>query len=156
MQVDAVDIVDPADVTDIEALRSGFASAALLLEDLRGTPDLTLFRVEFHLVDGPDPRTVLANDADPDDYAVADISRRLDRMDRASRHGPWTGAVLDLIAAHPERRAPDLAAILEQDTQPFKRDVRKLKNLGLTISLRRGYRLSPRGEAHMARVGRPS
>jgi hypothetical protein len=29
---------------------------------------------------------------------------------------------------------------------PFKLDVRKLKELGLTESLRPGYRLSPRGE----------
>ena len=33
--------------------------------------------------------------------------------------------------------------------QPFKLDVRKLKGLGLTISLGTGYRLSPRGEAYL-------
>jgi len=37
-------------------------------------------------------------------------------------------------------------------TQPFKTDVRKLKNLGLTISLPVGYRLSPRGEAYVRRL----
>ena len=31
---------------------------------------------------------------------------------------------------------------------PFKRNVRKLKELGLTESLEVGYRLSPRGEAY--------
>ncbi len=35
----------------------------------------------------------------------------------------------------------------------FKRDVRKLKELGLTLSLRVGYRLSPRGEAFMEATG---
>jgi hypothetical protein len=34
--------------------------------------------------------------------------------------------------------------------QPFKIDVRKLKNLGLTESLDIGYRLSPRGRAYLA------
>ena len=48
---------------------------------------------------------------------------------------------------HPERRAPDLAAELGRETLSFKRDVRKLKELGLTESLEIGYRLSPRGEA---------
>ena len=33
---------------------------------------------------------------------------------------------------------------------PFKLDVRKLKELGLTVSLRTGYRLSPRGDAFQA------
>ena len=31
-------------------------------------------------------------------------------------------------------RAPDLAASVGRETQPFKLDVRKLKNLGLTIT----------------------
>lgn len=51
------------------------------------------------------------------------------------------------IAAEPGRQAPDLAAGQGRDTAPFKADVRKLKELGLTESLEIGYRLSPRGEA---------
>ena len=35
---------------------------------------------------------------------------------------------------------------------PFKRDVRKLKELGLTESLETGYRLSPRGRALLERL----
>jgi hypothetical protein len=35
-----------------------------------------------------------------------------------------------------------------RETLPFKRDVRKLKELGLTESLEVGYRLSPRGRAY--------
>ena len=48
------------------------------------------------------------------------------------------------------RAAADLAATFGRETQPFKLDVRKLKNLGLTLSLEVGYRLSPRGEAYLA------
>jgi hypothetical protein len=36
---------------------------------------------------------------------------------------------------------------LRRPRDEFKRDVRKLKNLGLTLSLEIGYRLTPRGEA---------
>jgi hypothetical protein len=46
-------------------------------------------------------------------------------------------------------RAADLAASFGRETQPFKLDVRKLENLGLTLSLDVGYRLSPRGEASL-------
>ena len=38
---------------------------------------------------------------------------------------------------------------------PFKLHVRKLKNLGLTISLGTGYRLSPRGESYLALCSQP-
>ena len=37
-----------------------------------------------------------------------------------------------------------------RERDPFKLDVRKLKNLGLTRSLRVGYRLSSRGAAYRA------
>jgi hypothetical protein len=35
------------------------------------------------------------------------------------------------------------------ETLPFKRDVRKLKELGLTHSLAVGYHISPRGRAYL-------
>jgi len=56
-------------------------------------------------------------------------------------------ALLDKLRAdHPGLRAPDLAQSFGRETLPFKRDVRKLKELGLTISLKIGYELSPRGQ----------
>ena len=61
-------------------------------------------------------------------------------------------AVLRTIAARPATRAADLAASFGRETQPFKLDVRKLKNLGLTLSLEVGYRLSPRGEAYLRHI----
>jgi hypothetical protein len=36
---------------------------------------------------------------------------------------------------------------MRQDKLTFKANVRKLKSLGLTVSLEVGYRLSPRGRA---------
>ena len=67
------------------------------------------------------------------------------RARRASDRGP--AQTLAIIDGQPEVRAPDLAAELGRDTASFKRDVRKLKELGLTESLEIGYRLSPAGRA---------
>ena len=53
----------------------------------------------------------------------------------------------DLIDLNPTVRAPDLAARVGRETADFKKDVRKLKELGLTESLAIGYLLSPRGQA---------
>lgn len=113
-----------------------------------------MFRLAVRPHDGPDLRQQLSEDADLDDAAVAEITRRLDRLDRASAIGPWTAVTLGLVASHPGRRAPDLAAEVGRETAPFKLDVRKLKALGLTHSLPVGYRLSPRGEAYLAACGR--
>jgi hypothetical protein len=148
IEVERVDVVAAADITDREARLSGYPSADAVVGDLRGETSSPIYRVQFHLVDEPDPRTVLAESDGLSADDRADIDRRLDRLDRASSHGPWTRAVLDAIAAQPATRAADLAVGFGRETQPFKLGVRKLKNLGLTISLEKGYRLSPRGEAY--------
>jgi hypothetical protein len=156
IEVESVEIVDPQRIRDADARRSGFDSAAALVADLRGTADLPVYRIAFHRVEAPDPRAVLADDAVLDADAVANIDRRLDRLDAASANGPWTAAVLALIDAHPERRAGDLADMLGRERLSFKADVRKLKNLGLTTSLSVGYRLSPRGRAYVDATRRQS
>src|SRR5262245_6587377 len=110
LEVDDVRVVDPTTIADADARRAGFPDAASLVAQLQGQTDLPVYRIEFHIVDEPDPRSVLAatNELSSDDRD--DIDRRLDRLDRASSHGPWTRAVLHVIAAQPATRAADLAA----------------------------------------------
>jgi hypothetical protein len=149
IEVDDVREVDPARISKADARRAGFPDAESLVAQLRGDDDLPVYRIAFHVVDEPDPRSVLAASAELTTADRDAIQTRLDRLDRASRTGPWTRAVLEVIAAQPATRAADLAAGFGRETQPFKNDVRKLKNLGLTESLEVGYRLSPRGRAFL-------
>ena len=72
------------------------------------------------------------------------------RFDAASPKGPWTGRVLRLIEQRPATRAADLAAAARFEVKWFKAKVRRLKELGLTVSLGTGYELSPRGRAFLA------
>ena len=146
LEVGRVEVVERAAIGDDEARRAGFASREDLLAtmDRRGAGDI--HRIELSYA-GPDPRVELRGRADLSTAELDDVARRLERLDRGSRHGPWTREVLELIAALPEVRAEELAHELGREKLPFKRDVRKLKELGLTESLSPGYRLSPRGEA---------
>ena len=147
LAIDSVEPVDEDQVTDADARRAGAADREALLAGLRA--EGRLYRVEFRLA-GPDPRIALRERSDISPEERAEIDARLARLDAASRHGPWTAAVLELIAEQPATRAPDLAASLGRETAPFKADVRKLKELGLTESLLVGYRLSPRGRAYLS------
>jgi hypothetical protein len=140
----AVDTVARDELTAVDATRAGFVSIDRLLAVLDRRPERPIFRIGLELV-GPDPRVAL-REALPDARELDEIVRRLDRLDQASRHGPWTGAVLTAIAERAGTPAVDLAAAFGRQKMPFKLDVRKLKELGLTESLRPGYRLSPRGE----------
>jgi hypothetical protein len=150
--VDAIDLVDPQRITAADARRAGFDGKVELLAELRGSDDLPTYRIRFHPAAGPDPRTELAETSKLSSDDVEQIRTRLDRLDRASAHGPWTRAVLRAIKKRPATRAADLAQTFGRETQPFKLDVRKLKNLGLTVSLEVGYRLSPRGEEFLNRT----
>ena len=153
IEVDEVELVAVGDITVQDARAAGAPDVATAVAELRGPDDLPVTRVRFHAVHEPDPRSVLAADGALSDEDVAAIGRRLARMDRASSHGPWTHATLRAIADRPEVRAGDLAEAAGRERLDFKRDVRKLKGLGLTLSFPIGYRLSPRGEAYLARRG---
>jgi len=150
IEFESVEPVARGQVSREDARRAGFASRDELLGFLDRRAMGTIYRVRLQLI-GPDPRIVL-REALPDDREAAEIERRLGRLDRASRHGPWTRAVLGAIGAQPAIRAADLASQFGRERLPFKLDVRKLKELGLTESLKVGYRLSPRGRAILERL----
>jgi biotin operon repressor len=110
---------------------------------------LPVYRIRLRRIDGPDPRDELARAAGLTDADVAAITARLAGMDRSSSRGPWTGAVLALIAGRPGIVSAVLAEAMGWERQDFKLHVRRLKELGLTLSLDVGYRLSPRGESYL-------
>jgi hypothetical protein len=148
--VDAVDVVPADRISAADARRAGCRTPDDVRALLRGDPAWPVYRVLVRQAPDPDPRSALAADGDLTPDAVTALAARLDRLDRASSHGAWTARTLQLIQELPAVRAPDLAASVGRETLPFKVDVRKLKNLGLTHSLRVGYELSPRGVAFMA------
>ncbi|HET6214014.1 MAG TPA: hypothetical protein VFE14_14210 [Micromonosporaceae bacterium] len=149
--VDAIDEVDPAGLADADARQAGYPDADALVADLNRYGTGRVYRIALRYA-GPDPRIALRERADLDEAEVAMLRSRLARLDQASRRGPWTVQVLRLIAERPAVRAPDLAASLGRETRPFKVDVRKLKELGLTESLEIGYRLSARGEVLLSQL----
>lgn len=150
----AIDAVAEARVRDIsaaDAQRAGFDSVSELRAAIDAHGEGRLYRIEFHLA-GADPRIALRQQAALAADDIEALARRLARFDAASPTGPWTQAVLQMIADEPGRRAPDFAARMGLDVPTFKRRVRKLKELGLTESLAVGYRLSPRGRALFERL----
>jgi hypothetical protein len=146
LAVDSVDVVAPSALTEDDAQRAGFDSRAALMDELGAADRGPIHRVALRLA-GADPREALRAQSALAAEELDDVRRRLARLDRASRRGPWTMSLLRLIADRPGVRAADLAAGLDRERLAFKADVRKLKELGLTESLEVGYRLSPRGRA---------
>jgi hypothetical protein len=144
LHIDDVQTVRVGDVTDADAHDAGFTGAHALVDFARShtgaavTPDTLLYKVRFHYLDEEPKRPELSLD---------EITKRLNRLDNASTHGPWTLATLRAIEASPAVAARYLAAELYRPRDEFKVDVRKLKGLGLTVSLGTGYMLSELGQS---------
>jgi len=150
VEVTSVDRIAASAIRAADARRAGATSKADLLAKLAAHPKRPIYRVGLRFA-GDDPRVALRNTDEVTDDELAVLTAKLSRLDSASRHGPWTDTALRIIERSPAVRAPDLAAELGLETVVFKRDVRKLKELGLTHSLDVGYELSPRGQAFLHR-----
>ncbi|MYB21725.1 MAG: hypothetical protein F4066_04670 [Chloroflexi bacterium] len=162
IEVTSVEQVEAGDISVADARAAGHDSPQAALDAIRanqrssGDPDAPLYRIGFRSL-GPkaDPRAELAADDHLKPAEVAELTARLGKMDARSQHGAWIHDTLEAIDAAPGRRAAELAAAQQRETAKFKTDVRKLKKLGLTISLEVGYRLSPRGRVVLDALRRP-
>ena len=145
LRIDKVSEVAMHALTADDAAQSGHADLAELLKSLDGREG-QVYRIELSFA-GADPRVALREQAEPTPSECETLAEQLARKDRTT---PWTWDTLRAIRDREGTRAEDLAASLGQEKAPFKRRVRQLKELGLTISLERGYALSPRGRALLA------
>ena len=146
--IDLVEVVTEDQITEIDSRDAGFTSKDELLSHLNYRDD-PIYRIHVHFA-GEDPRKALREDADLSDAELAEIIEKLRKLDKNSQRGDWTEQYLQLIHDRPSTYSGVLAKAVGVDIPHFKPWVRKLKALGLTESLRPGYRLSPRGEKVLA------
>lgn len=148
--IDHVEIIDPSTLTEADAHAAGFNDLAAL-NAMFAASEGEHYRIQLRPA-GPDPRLELQARGEISLAERAEISAKLARLDQASKTGAWTAPALRLIAEHPGRVAGELAALAGMERTTFKTKVRKLKEMGLTISLETGYGLSPRGAAYLDSV----
>lgn len=151
LEIVSVELVQEQQLTARDAKAAGFATRATLRDALAGSRG-ELYRIRFGGFSA-DPRLAL-RDTIPGAAATDDLVKTLDAIDgRAAT--PWAWRAMELIHEHPATLAEALAGMAGFGKHPFKSNVRKLKALGLTVSLDVGYRLSPRGlavlQAHRCR-----
>ena len=142
--IDSVKVVTEKQITERDARAAGFASKKELLADLYDR-DEDIYRIGVHWV-GEDPRKALRSNDRLSSNEIDEIIEKLKKLDQNSQRGNWTHLYLQMIHDQPNTHAKILAESIGLTIPTFKPWVRKLKALGLTESLRPGYRLSPRGK----------
>lgn len=151
VEITSITPADEEQLTELDAAAAGFDSVAALLRWCRGKGRGDLYRIGIALA-GPDPRVALRSVDSLDPAEVSALNTKLDRMDRAAENA-WTRSTLRQIQRLPGVVSTELAAEAGQERAAYKLRVRRLKALGLTESLERGYRLSPRGQAYLDAIG---
>ena len=147
IEVTAIERVTLAEISAAQANAAGFKSRAALLELLGGNASGQLYRVQFTYL-GP-ALVGIPETGGPTAANTTRLGEKLSAMDRRAPK-PWTTRLLQLLLDNPGVRAADLAPVMAWETPRFKAQVRKLKALGLTISLETGYKVSPRGQQILA------
>ena len=148
IQVTSITRAEEQQLTERDAAEAGFDSVAELIKWCRAKGNGDLYRIGIALA-GPDPRIELRRTDNLDPADIATLNAKLDRMDHAAEQ-PWTRSTLRQISRLPGVVSTELAAEVGEERRAYKLRVRRLKALGLTESLERGYRLSPRGQAYLA------
>jgi len=147
LRIGAVAQIALAGVTTTDARRAGYATLAEAIASLSDREG-DVYRIELQGL-ATDARAALRKSpriAADARQAIAKLVARLD-----SKRPGYVRSVLRAIQSSPGTSAADLAEGLGIDKPMLKRDIRQLKEHGLTESLTVGYRLSPRGEAWLAK-----
>ncbi|MGC3943670.1 MAG: hypothetical protein QM762_03880 [Chryseolinea sp.] len=145
VEIKSIDVVEQKDITESAAKAAGYESCDVLLKALskHDGGDIYKISVRYH---SEDPRIKLRTTTDIGADKYKELIKKLHRLDASSKEGPWTKESLDIISKNPRVVSTALAAKLGRDRMWLKLNIRKLKNLGLTISHDVGYEISPLGK----------
>ena len=144
LRIDRIAQVSLASISAQDVQLVGYETKEELLTDLAQREGGSIYRIDLRL-EGPDPRIALREKSELSPAEIEALRCKLGRLDASSPFGPWTKRVLESIRTRPKEKAGELALRLGLPKDWLKISVRKLKNLGLTISHKSGYELSPRG-----------
>ncbi len=144
LSIKSVETISESKITAADAKKAGFKDISELKAALSDRPG-DIYKVSVKYA-GEDPRIALRKSTTLSKSELEEIKSTLQRWDQSKVFGKWTLKYLKMIRDQPNTHAQILADSVGLAKNRFKGNVRKLKELGLTESLRPGYKLSPRGE----------
>ncbi|WP_439489954.1 ASCH domain-containing protein [Algoriphagus sp.] len=151
VEIRKIETVNENDITDKDALNAGFADNNQLLKSFPHNSTGTIFKISlsYH---SADPRIKLREQTQLSELQFTELKKKLERLDNQSKQGHWTKKVLLTIKDNPNLHAIGIAKLTGFEKEWLKLNIRKLKNLGLTISHTVGYELSPLGKTFVLRL----
>lgn len=137
-------------LTQEDAIAAGYLGLGALHEALSPPERGDVYRIAFRWC-GDDPRDALRSQGRLTPSEIEHVRQVLDALDRREDE-PWTRRVLSVIAGAEGVAASAISERVGIEKLRLKRYIRSLREIGLTESLPRGYRLSPRGKSFAKQV----
>lgn len=151
VKIGKIETVNENGITEKDALNAGFADKNQLLKSFTHNRTGTIFKisVRYH---SADPRITLREQIELSEEQFTDLKEKLERFDNHSKQGHWTEKILLTIQDNPNLHAIRISKLAGFEKEWVKLNIRKLKNLGLTISHKVGYELSPLGKTFVEKL----
>lgn len=152
LYVNSVEEIEYDSITDNDIIKAGLTDRKQLDKELSFNEQGNIYRITFEL-QCDDPRLAL-REKSITKRELEEIQAKLAKLDKAGKYGAWTIQVLKMVSQHPGKHAAFFCDKMGVPKEWFKLNIRKLKNLGLTISLVDGYIISPRGKELLQKIER--
>jgi hypothetical protein len=151
VEIHNIEAINENDITDKDASKAGFTDKKQLLKSFTHNSTGTIFKisVSYH---SADPRIQLREQTELSERQFIDLKKKLERLDNHSKQGHWTRNILLTIKDNPNLHAIGIAKLTGFEKEWLKLNIRKLKNLGLTISHHVGYEISPLGKRFVEKL----
>lgn len=151
LEIGEIRVVNEIDITEEEAIQAGFISKKQLLKSFLSNNGGHIFKisVRYH---SEDPRIKLREETVISEQRYTDLKKKLQKLDDYSKYGHWTNKVIYTIKENPNLHTIGIAKLTGFEKEWLKLNIRKLKNLGLTISHTVGYEISPLGNEYLKKI----
>lgn len=151
IKIDNIEKVHEWEISENDAIQAGYLDREKLINSIPNKSDATLYKIKLSYY-GPDPRIKLREKKILSSTEYEELKKKIQKLDTCSRQGNWTIEVLLAISGNPHHHAVGIAKLTNFEKEWLKRNIRKLKNLGLTTSQKTGYELSPLGKHFLNRL----
>jgi hypothetical protein len=151
LRITSVKKISYNEITDNEIIQAGYSGRGELDAELSHKNTGEIYKITFRL-EGEDPRIELRQNSNITPDELATLQKKLQALEARTMVKGWSMRILEAVNNLPGLYAIQYANKLGYEKMWFKLQIRKLKNLGLTISLENGYEISPRGKAFLDSV----
>ncbi len=153
IKIGDIQVVNENDITDQDAVMAGYHDKPQLLKSFGNNNEGNVYKITV-IYHSADPRIKLREQTDLSEDQFHELKNKVDKLDRYSKQGNWTNKILLAIKENPNLHAIGIAKLTGFEKEWLKLNIRKLKNLGLTISQPVGYEISPLGNEYLNRLGK--